>query len=91
MEDFKEAVSSRHNRTDAHMNSQRLWQCAQGLHRSKSEGVPALRWGRDLDNKQTNKHRNIRMKGIIYKSDLTEICMIFHQNINEHALSSAAH
>jgi hypothetical protein len=31
MEEFKETVFSGHNRPDAHMSSQRLWQRAQGL------------------------------------------------------------
>ena len=43
MEDTKQAVSSRLNRTDAHVNSQRLWQDARGLHRFKPDGVPVLR------------------------------------------------
>lgn len=43
--DSNKTMSSRHNKTDAHMNSQRLWQHAQGLHRFKPEGVPALRRG----------------------------------------------
>ena len=32
------------HKTDVHMSSQRLWQHAQSLHRSKPDGVPALRW-----------------------------------------------
>lgn len=36
-------LSSRHNRTDAHRNSQKLWQCTQVLHRFKPDGVLALR------------------------------------------------
>ena len=43
MDDSKETVSSRHDRPDAHINSQSLWQHAQGLHRSKSDGVPVLK------------------------------------------------
>ena len=39
----KETVSSRHSRTDAHMNSQRLRQHAQGLHGSVQNGVSILR------------------------------------------------
>ena len=38
IKDAKEMVSSRH-KIDAHMNSQRLWQHAQGLHGSKEDGV----------------------------------------------------
>lgn len=34
---------SRHNRKDVHMNSQRLWRCAQHLHRFTSDGIPGLR------------------------------------------------
>lgn len=44
MEDTKKTRPSKHSRTDAHMHSQRLWQCA---HRactgSEPDGVPALR------------------------------------------------
>jgi hypothetical protein len=36
-------LSSRHNRTDAPMNSQGLCQHVLGLHRFKSDGVPDLR------------------------------------------------
>ena len=43
MEDTKNARPSRHKRTDAHMNSQRLWQRAQGLRMSKLDGVPVLK------------------------------------------------
>lgn len=37
MDDIKETVSSRHNRTDEHINSQRL-QHTQALHRYKLDG-----------------------------------------------------
>lgn len=43
MADSKEMVSSRHNRADAHMDSQRLKLHAHGLHRFKLDGIPALR------------------------------------------------
>jgi len=36
---FLETVSSRHNRAYTHVNSQRLWQPAQGLHNLKPDGV----------------------------------------------------
>lgn len=39
----KETTASRHNSTDALVNSQRLWQHSQGLHRSKTQGVLVLR------------------------------------------------
>lgn len=39
----RKSVTFRYNRTDPHMNSQHLWQHAQGLHSSKSDGVPTLR------------------------------------------------
>ena len=42
IDDSKETVSSRYSRTDAHVNSHRLWQCAQGLHSFKLQ-VLALR------------------------------------------------
>lgn len=38
-----EIVTSTHSRTDTHMNSQRLQQYAQGLHRFKTDQVPALK------------------------------------------------
>lgn len=38
-------LSSRHNRIDAHVNSRRPWQQTQDLHKFKSDGVPAQRWG----------------------------------------------
>lgn len=34
-----------HSRIDAHMNSQVPWQHAQGLRKSKPDGVPVLPWG----------------------------------------------
>jgi hypothetical protein len=43
MEDAKETRPSIHKRTDTHVNSQRLWQCAQGLQRSNSDVVLVLR------------------------------------------------
>jgi hypothetical protein len=43
--DFKETVSASYNRTGAHMNSQRLWQHAQDLHRVKPDRVPEQRGG----------------------------------------------
>lgn len=43
MEDTREKRLSNPSRSDAHMNSQRLWQHAWDLHRSVSDGVPALR------------------------------------------------
>lgn len=46
VDDTKEAASSRHNRMDIHMNSQRRWQYAQDLPRSKLDSVPVLRVGR---------------------------------------------
>lgn len=42
MDDHKEAVSSRYNRTDAHMKSPRLWQHAQDMYRFQSDVIPAL-------------------------------------------------
>ena len=44
MDGFKETWSSRHDRTDAHMNSQKLRQYALSLHRFKPDVVPVLRW-----------------------------------------------
>ena len=41
--DSKKRVSSRNSRIDVHINSQRLWQHAQGIHRFTSVGVPVLR------------------------------------------------
>ena len=45
-EDSKETRPSKSNRTDEHMNSQRLWQCT-GLYRFKPDGVPRL--GEEVD------------------------------------------
>jgi len=41
MEDIKEARSYGHSRADVHMNSQRPWQHAQGLHRFMFDGDPS--------------------------------------------------
>lgn len=38
VDDTKVTVSTRHNRTDTHINSQRLWQHVQGQHRFKPDG-----------------------------------------------------
>lgn len=35
-------------RTDTHINPEKLWWHAQGLHEFKSEGIPALRVGNEL-------------------------------------------
>jgi hypothetical protein len=43
MDDIKETVFYRCNRTDAHMNSKRLWQYIPVQHRSKLDGVPVVR------------------------------------------------
>lgn len=45
MEDTVVTVSSRCYGTTAHTNSQTLWQHAQGLHRSMSDGAQAVSWG----------------------------------------------
>lgn len=37
-----------YNMTCAHLNAQRLWQYAQGLHTSNPDGVSALRWFMDI-------------------------------------------
>lgn len=42
MDYTKEIMPIRHNMIDAHRNSPRQWLCAQGLHRSKSDGIPEL-------------------------------------------------
>lgn len=51
MEDMKETRPSRHNRTDVHVNPQRLWQDAQGLCKCKSkpDGISVLRKGNGHD------------------------------------------
>lgn len=41
MNNFKETLSSRHRRTEAHKNLQRHWQQAQHLHRVKPDAVSA--------------------------------------------------
>lgn len=45
VDDYKETMSFRHNRTDSFINSQRLWQHTQHLHRFKPDGIPARRLG----------------------------------------------
>lgn len=45
MASSKETLSSRHNRTHARINAQRLWLHAQGLRMFKSDEVTALRRG----------------------------------------------
>ena len=42
-------LSSRHNRTEAHMNPQRLWQLASDLHKFKSDGVPVCAEETDME------------------------------------------
>ena len=42
-EHTKKTKPSKESRTQIHMNSQRLWQHAQSLHRTKTEEVPALK------------------------------------------------
>lgn len=49
MDDTKEIVYSRHNRNGTSMNSQRLWQHVQGLHRFNSDMVLVLRGARGED------------------------------------------
>lgn len=44
-DDFKETASSRCNRTNAHVNSERAWMHAKDLHRLKPDGVLFLRGG----------------------------------------------
>lgn len=46
MDDCKETMSFRHNRTDSFINSQRLWQHTQNLHRFKPEGIPSTETGK---------------------------------------------
>ena len=43
MEDMKEQRPSEHSKTEVHVNSQRLWQHAQGLQRSVPEGSLELK------------------------------------------------
>lgn len=45
IDDSKETFSSGLNRTDAHMNSGRLWKQAQGLHRFNLDCVLEMREG----------------------------------------------
>lgn len=47
VDNIKETVSSRHNRTNVHINSQRLRLLVQGLHKVKSYKVPVLKLGRE--------------------------------------------
>lgn len=43
MDDSKETVSSIYNKSDAHINSQRLGKHAQDLHRFNPDKVPAVK------------------------------------------------
>lgn len=43
MDDSKETVSSRHNRTVAHINSQRMWQHVVNLHGLRPDKVSETR------------------------------------------------
>lgn len=45
MDASKESMSSRQNTIDAHINSQRMWQFIQGLHRFKTDRIPAQESG----------------------------------------------
>lgn len=45
MDDCKETVSSRHNRANAYLNSQRLWKQGYDFHRFNPDGVTTLRGG----------------------------------------------
>ena len=47
-DDFKKTVPSRLNRMDAHMNSFRLWENAQGMHRLMTDQVPSQRGEVDM-------------------------------------------
>lgn len=49
MVDTNEIKPSRHNRNDVHMNSEKLWQQAQGLHSSKTDDVSVLRGEVDIN------------------------------------------
>lgn len=42
----KETVSSRHNRTDTHMNSETIAACTRPVHRFKSDGGPSVKSGK---------------------------------------------
>lgn len=43
MKDIKETRSSKPNRTDTHMNTQKLGQHTQDLHMSRPEGLPEIK------------------------------------------------
>lgn len=66
MDDSKEILSSRHNRTDAHKNSQRLWKHNQVSCRFEPDRSPSLRGGSGHglppSNKKTSK-TNTELKG----------------------------
>lgn len=56
------SVSSTHNRTKAHTNSQRLWEHIQNFHYFKPDGVPTLKreniHGNYLHLRPTSKEQN---------------------------------
>jgi hypothetical protein len=43
MENNEEARSSKHSKMDTQMNSQRLQQCTQDMHKSAPDEIPGLR------------------------------------------------
>lgn len=43
VDDFKKTVVTGHNKEDAHMSTQRIWQRAQHLLKLKSDNIPAWR------------------------------------------------
>lgn len=94
MNDFKE-LSSSHQRTDAHMHRERLWQNVQSRHRSKPDGVQALsrgQWTKTHISNQAASNKK-RIRNIAGKTDkliinfyLTEVS--FNWCVPEHCFSS---
>lgn len=67
MNNSKETLSYRHNRTCKHVSPERLWQQAQDLHRFKPDKVPMLRKGHghelpSLAKKQSPMSNYLEMK-----------------------------
>lgn len=77
MDETKLTVFSRHNRTDADMNSQSLWQHSPGMHRFKQAGVPVLKadlgWGREYEFPSLIKRQMYTKENLIFSNGTTVV------------------
>lgn len=74
MDDIKESVFQMQQDYE-HMNSQRVWQHTQGLHRSEPDGVPVQRWEGRLDlpspSKKLTPISNHKQKKITFSKEVS--------------------